>query len=859
MPFSATRMMVYAMLSAVEEDLRDLVLARAEGQSAGDVLGTRLHTRAIDRLRADRGLSAGAEPDLGTLLPYTDLGDLFELVNVLTPKAGDPFRAQLADHNAAIERLLPIRKRIAHVRPLDYEDFSVADVTTEKLARTGPAYWQEVGRTRTLMQTDPSFVYGVPQPTYEEDESGVFYRLPLPDYDDTGFMGRTDDVRKLLGLIKGPWPVVSVVGEGGLGKTSLALKVAYDLLDDVDCPFDAIVFSTSKNAQLTPGRVEEISTEVKDALGLLTDAASAFGAPDDPSGGFTDLLFMMENYRVLLVLDNLENVLDDTIRQFLDALPAGSKVLVTSRIGLGDYEKRIPLKALTSSDAVALLRTSATMSNVESLKRLPHDSLASLCSRMQHNPLFIRWFVASVAAGSNPETVLGSPDLFLDYCLSNVYNYLSTNAVQVLSILQALPGERSLAELTYLNEDNLASTENALQELLVTNVVTMNVRPQGAVCEASYDLGEIARMYLLRHHPLAAERQQAITARAREMQSVSDGMKRRTKGLPFERRTLSTRGRNDLLVAKHLRAAQVAADDRDFDTAFDSIRTAMSLAPDWFECHRVEAQVHMAANNVANAEASFSAAIEMQPRSGPLLVHYADFRRSHRNDHDGALELIERALVLEPNEPEVLRRHAELCLRTLSFEAAMTSVNQMHLLADTASKKSLLDAWHLSVMCRASEALFAAETSDLLKAIGSLEQLRRDFDAAPSSVRPKLHSQVERSLAALFRCERSRDEGVKARAAAHREWVEAVHPRSNQVLSRGYILGEDFFAGEIKTMVLDRRFGFLIDQEGEERFFHQRDVASGTSWEGLRRGTHVRFQKGISAQGLAAFAVCTDD
>jgi tetratricopeptide (TPR) repeat protein len=468
------------------------------------------------------------------------------------------------------------------------------------------------------MDSDPAFIYSLPQPRYEADESPVFYRLPLPDFDDTGFLGRDEELRKLLGLCAGPWPVVSVIGEGGLGKSALALRAAYDLLDADPPAFEAIIFSTSKNAQLTPSQVRSLNNDVKDAIGLLGDAASAFGSGIDVDP-IEDLLLMMKSYRVLLVLDNLENVLDQTIRDFLDRLPLGSKVLVTSRIGLGDYEKRLPLAPMTTNDAVRLLRTYARVSGVSQIQRLDQASLVSLCQRMKNNPLFIKWFVGSVQAGKSPEAALNNPETFLDYCLSNVYGYLSSNARDVLRVLQASPEELSLAEATFLNSDDLVATQEGLQELLVTNMVSMNVRPHGAVCDAHYQLGELARMYLIRHHPLPQEYERSYRERLVEMRDVRERMRRRVQGSALEPKSIAIRSHSDLLVAKHLREAQQAGDAADYDSAFRCLNLAKQLAPDFFECYRIEGQLHAQARNYAVANDAFGTALEMNPTSAPSM------------------------------------------------------------------------------------------------------------------------------------------------------------------------------------------------------------------------------------------------
>ncbi|TOA71109.1 hypothetical protein, partial [Vibrio parahaemolyticus] len=61
------------------------------------------------------------------------------------------------------------------------------------------------------------------------------------------------------------------VGEGGVGKTALALKVAYELLEDESSPFDAIVWVTSKTTQITVNEISDIKSAISDSLGILTE------------------------------------------------------------------------------------------------------------------------------------------------------------------------------------------------------------------------------------------------------------------------------------------------------------------------------------------------------------------------------------------------------------------------------------------------------------------------------------------------------------------------------------------------------------------------------------------------------------
>jgi LuxR family transcriptional regulator, glucitol operon activator len=44
--------------------------------------------------------------------------------------------------------------------------------------------------------------------------------------------------------------VLTVVGEGAIGKTALSVKCLYDLIDDAECPYEAVLWSSLKTEML---------------------------------------------------------------------------------------------------------------------------------------------------------------------------------------------------------------------------------------------------------------------------------------------------------------------------------------------------------------------------------------------------------------------------------------------------------------------------------------------------------------------------------------------------------------------------------------------------------------------------------
>jgi CspA family cold shock protein len=63
--------------------------------------------------------------------------------------------------------------------------------------------------------------------------------------------------------------------------------------------------------------------------------------------------------------------------------------------------------------------------------------------------------------------------------------------------------------------------------------------------------------------------------------------------------------------------------------------------------------------------------------------------------------------------------------------------------------------------------------------------------------------------------------------------------------------------GKVKTIRSERGFGFILAEDGVERFFHSTNVAG--TFEDLREGDRVEFDDVASAKGPRATNVRTAD
>ncbi|WP_352900836.1 NB-ARC domain-containing protein [Mesorhizobium sp. M1340] len=96
---------------------------------------------------------------------------------------------------------------------------------------------------------------------------------------------------------------MTVLGDGGNGKTALALQVLYGMIASNDHPFDAVVWVSAKSSRLGAKEIERIEGAITGSLGVFEKIAEFEPGEDEPIGRVRRLL---EENAILLVIDNLK-------------------------------------------------------------------------------------------------------------------------------------------------------------------------------------------------------------------------------------------------------------------------------------------------------------------------------------------------------------------------------------------------------------------------------------------------------------------------------------------------------------------------------------------------------------------------
>ncbi len=644
------RLTLAALIYALETDLRSLIKNYLVPQfkDLSFIKDEPLKQRIKERFLKD---NLGIDPNNNSyaVVDYIDFQDSYKIVlankHCFTPQLINEIKNLVPK----LDSIASIRNRVMHARPLLSGDFTTVYSFISSLKPIAGLPWATVINTKKGLDEDPDFILKLnyPYAIYKDNsDSSVYHQLPFPDFDETGFIGREKDIESIKKLLMGAQQVVTIVGDGGIGKSSLALKIAYDFVDmETNCPFDMILWTTAKSSILTPKGIEEIAGAITSFTGVIEDVADSIGVPiNNLQGNMKEIIEYLDTYKILLIIDNLETILNDAIRQFIREISQKCKILITSRIGLGELEYPRKLEGLSENEASHLIREMARMRNSQVLQTLPNAKLVEISKKFHYNPLSIKWFVNSVESGKSINEVMSDKKELFTFCMSNVYENLTDTAQAVLQTLLAARKSLHEAELCYLSEIEPFELKKALLKLAATTMITREAKDNTLV----YSVSDFTKEYLTQHHSPKTDFLKKIADKQNKLNSGLEDAKRISKHNKYDLNAI----RGDNVVIRVIQEALLLSKKRNFDEALRRIEFAKQNAPGCVDAYRISAFIKAQKGDYLSAENEYLCGLEIEPNNQRLIYFYANFLLFYLNDNEKALKYANQLYNLDEKSPE---------------------------------------------------------------------------------------------------------------------------------------------------------------------------------------------------------------
>ena len=273
--------------------------------------------------------------------------------------------------------------------------------------------------------------------------------------------------------------IVTLKGRGGIGKTSLALRVLHDVAESG--PFFTILWFSSRDIDLQPGGPKLVRPQILS----IKDVAETFGAlmgsgkGNDTIEGFAEALRHSDVGPLLLVFDNFETLTSPSdVYAFLDTnIRPPNKILITTRVDKsfrGDYP--VEVHGMERSEFRILVEATANRIGIGEL--IDSATVDRLYGESDGHP-----YVAKVLLGEfardrhvgSVERVLARRDDILDALFQRTYEMLGASAQRVFLMLggwrAVVPRIGVDAALLRTEVEDRIDVDAAVDELLRASLV----------------------------------------------------------------------------------------------------------------------------------------------------------------------------------------------------------------------------------------------------------------------------------------------------------------------------------------------------------------------------------------------------
>jgi len=327
----------------------------------------------------------------------------------------------------------------------------------------------------------------------------------LPDQRLFGISQKQQQLRLILEQADAPW-LIALDGIGGIGKTSLAVALAREIMSTGR--FCDTAWVSAKQEEFLPqiglGPTHYPALDTGSLLdSLLEQLDSSLSLARSPEEKKVRLAGILKKQPYLIVIDNLETVAEyETLLPLLRQLANPTKFLLTSRHSLHACVDVFcfSLRELDQADTFALLRYEAETRGVTTLMDASQDHLARIYEVVGGNPLALKLVVGQLYVLPLSH-VLENLKEAQGKTIDDLYTYIYRQAWQTLDeisreVLLVMPLAQggTFAQITAVSKLCVDQLDQALESLVKLSLVEVG----GDIEQHRYRIHRLTEAFLLK-------------------------------------------------------------------------------------------------------------------------------------------------------------------------------------------------------------------------------------------------------------------------------------------------------------------------------------------------------------------------
>lgn len=525
------------------------------------------------------------------------------------------------------------------------------------------------------------------------DEYQCPHNLPHEDYDLVGgFVGRKPEIKRIKQFLYSDQDrIISVTGAGGIGKTAVVIKTSYIILSDNNNPFECILWFSAKETILTAdkgivpidSKIPSYQDFLKDILEIVdSKTAEIFLQNEIDFEKYQNRIYeIFSSQKCLLIIDNLETIRGQNIIEFIKNIPRPSQVLITSRRGLGEIERRYELPDFNINSAINLFRLIAKTRNKIDLLKLGNNEIKRLILKVKCYPLLIKWSLGKVFLGKNIQKAFsaiytGTSEI-AQFVFNDVFSDLKDEAKSCLYSM-VIYGDKPISKpilrhLANLEEDIF---EEVLRDLILTSFIYPESIETSSVITTNFCMLSLTRGFI--RHELGKNKKElnAIQSRYYDLEIQIQEYEKSKTALSQSLITLGIKTDDEKIAFNYIKSGQRSFRSGNYEKAEENFKKATKTAPNFVYALIEYAKFKFEIDQIHESNELYIKAIEVDSEDWNTYYNFGiSLKRQNRISQ--AIKNLEIAKKLNPDYIKIYNNLGRVYTFNGEYEKANALFNEI--------------------------------------------------------------------------------------------------------------------------------------------------------------------------------------